>query len=201
MVPIKRLLWIAELVKPLNIYWTCQLRPTKEFTYDTLKILRESGLTVIMWGIESGNDRILKLINKGTVSKEIEQVLSDSNKAGIKNIAYMLFGFPTETKEEFLETIYFLKRNQENIDLVSASIFGLQKGTIIYQNPKEFGITNIKEFERTVLDPRIEYEVSSGLTQEQATKLRQRYKKTIDHINKYPKNMNFFREHMFCLVE
>ncbi len=200
MVPVKRLLKIAEVVKPLNINWTCQLRPTKDLDYETLKKLRESGLTLLMWGVESGNDRILRLINKGTNKKDIEKVLENSNKAGIKNIAYMLFGFPTETKEEFLETIIFLKNNNKNIDLVSSSIFGLQKDTVIYNNPEKFGIKKIIEEERTVLAPKISYEVKKGLTQKQAAKLRENYKKTIENINKYPKTMNFFREHMFCTI-
>ncbi len=200
MIPAKRLLKLAEVFKPLNIKWACQLRPTKELDYKTLKTLRESGLTMLMWGVESGNNRILKLINKGTNTKDIEKVLEDSHNAGIKNTTYMLFGFPTETKEEFLDTINFLKRNEKNIDLVSVSIFGLQKGTVIYNNPKEFGIKRIIEEERTVLEPKITYELAEGLIQEQASKLRQRYKRTIEKINKFPKTMNFFREHMFCLV-
>jgi hypothetical protein len=200
MIPAKRLLQIAEVFKPLDIHWTCQLRPTAELDFPTLKKLRESGLTIIMWGVESGNDRILKLINKGTKVSCMEQVISDSHNAGIKNVAYMLFGFPGETKPEFLDTIGFLERNKENIDLVSSSIFGLQKGTVIYNNPAKFGITKITETERTVLEPRISYELSSGLTQEEATKMRYRYTRTFENINKYPKSMNFFREHMFCLI-
>jgi len=200
MIPTKRLLELAATLKPLNIFWTCQLRPTKDLTYETLKKLRESGLTMLMLGIESGNQRILNLINKGTNKEDIAKVLEDSHNAWIKNIAYMLFGFPTETKDEFLETIEFLKDNEKNIDLVSTSIFGLQKGTVIYNNPEKFGITEITEEPRTILGPKLSYKVKSGLTQKQAKELRQNYKRTIEKINKYPHEMNFFREHMFCLV-
>jgi hypothetical protein len=201
MIPRKRLLKLAEALKPLNIHWTCQLRPTKEFDFETLKTLRESGLVMIMWGIESGNDRILKLINKGTNKNDIEKVLTDSHTVRIKNVAYTIVGFPTETKEDFIDTIKFLKKNQENIDLVSVSVFGLQKGTVIYNNPNKFGITKIIEEERTVLEPKLTYEVKEGLSQSEANKLRDKYKRTIENINKYPKTMNYFREHMFCLIK
>jgi radical SAM superfamily enzyme YgiQ (UPF0313 family) len=196
----KRLLEFAEKVKELNIKYTCQLRPTKDLDFETLKKLRKSGLTMIMWGVESGNDRILNLIRKGTNKKDIEDVLKNSHNAGIKNIVYMIFGFPTETKDEFLETIEFLKNNQANIDLVSVSVFGLQKNTEIYNNPEKFGIKKIIQEKRTLLEPKISYELKTGLTQKQANKLRESYKKTIEKINKYPKTMNFFREHMFCLI-
>jgi radical SAM superfamily enzyme YgiQ (UPF0313 family) len=201
MIPKKRLIELATIFKKYEAKWTCQLRPTKELDYETLKTLRESGLTMLMWGVESGNDRILELIRKGTNSKDIEQVLSDSHKAGIKNIAYMIFGFPTETKEEFIETIEFLKKNSEAIDLVSASIFGLQKGTPIFENPEKFGIKNITLTKRTVLEPSIEYEQEIGLSPEKASIMRKKYKRTIEKLDKYPKIMNFFREHMLCLVE
>jgi len=200
MIPVKMLLRIAEIVKPLGILWACQLRPTKELTIDILKELKGSGLVLIMWGIESGNDRILKLINKGTNKHDMQGVLLDSHISGIKNIAYVIFGFPTETKEEFLETIDFLKDNDENIDLVSTSVFGLQKDTAIYRNPEKFGIKKIIEEKRTVLEPKISYETLTGLSQKDANKLRYGYKKTIEKINKYPKTMNFFREHMFCKI-
>lgn len=200
MISKKRLLEFAEKVKELNIRWTCQLRPTKDLDFETLKRLRESGLTMIMWGVESGNDRILGLIRKGTNKKDIEEVLKNSHSAGIKNIVYIIFGFPTETKDEFLETIEFLKSNRANIDLVSVSIFGLQKDTEIYNNPEKFGIKKIFHEKRTLLEPKITYEVETGLAQEEANKLRERYKRTIENINKYPKTMNFFREHMFCLI-
>ena len=121
----------------------------------------------------------------------------------IKNTVYMMLGFPTETKEEFLETIDFLKNNEKNIDLVSFSVFGLQKDTCIYRNPEKFGIKKIMEEERTVLNPNISYELdetSKGLSQKDANNLRDRYQKTFEKINKYPKNMNFFREHMFCML-
>jgi len=200
MVSKKRLLKFAEMIKPLNCYWACQLRPTKDLDYDTLKILQESGLVMILWGVESGNERILNLIEKGTNPKDISTVLKNASEVGIKNVTYIIFGFPTETKEEFMDTLSFLEDNQEYIDLVSPTVFGLQQGTGVYNNPEKYGITKIIEEPRTVLEPKLLYEVSSGLTQKEAIRLKDRNKKRIEKINNFPKSMNFFREHMMCLI-
>lgn len=203
MIPVKMLLKIAETVKPLGIHWTCQLRPTKDLDEAVLKKLKESGLVFVMWGVESGNDRVLNLMNKGTNKHDISSVLKNSHNAGIKNVVYTMLGFPTEIKEEFLETIDFLKDNEKNIDLVSFSVFGLQKNVFIYNNPEKFGIKKIIEKKRTVLGHSISYEMDEKLkclSQKDANDLRNRYKKTIEKINKYPKTMNFFREHMFCML-
>ncbi|MBT4935851.1 radical SAM protein [Candidatus Woesearchaeota archaeon] len=199
MIPSKRLLDIAAILKPLGVQWTCQLKPTADFDHKTLKTLHESGLTMIIWGVESGSDRVLQVMKKGTIKKYVETVLKNSHNVGIKNVVYIMFGFPTETENEFIETIDFLEKNKMNIDLISTSIFGLQKGTYIYTNPEEFGITKIIEEERTVLDPRIRYETSIGLSQKEVRSFVKKYKHTIDTINKYPRMMNYFREHMLCL--
>ncbi len=201
MIPVKRLLQIAEIVKPLNIQWACQLKPTADFNYATLRTLHEAGLTFVMWGVESGCQRILDCIKKGTIKKDVANVLQESHRAGIKNVTFIMFGFPTETKEDFLETISFLEDNRNAIDLVHDGVFGLQKGTPIYNNPEVFGVTSITEQERTVLEPRISYTVSSGLTNEEASTLRRKYKKTLENIGKYPKSINFFKEHMLCLLD
>ncbi|HLD86782.1 MAG TPA: radical SAM protein, partial [Candidatus Nanoarchaeia archaeon] len=197
MIPIPRLLKLASMLKPLGAKWGCQLRPTREFTSNVLRTLHESGLEFVIWGVESGVDRILKLMKKGTNTADVEKVLNDSHDAGIKNITYIMFGFPTETKEEFRATIEFLKRNDRAIDLISPSTFGLQAGTPAFENPSEFGITRITEHPRELLGPKIEYELSSGLTHEEAKEMRDKFKRSINNINKYPKAMNFFREHMF----
>ncbi len=199
MIPAKRLLKIAEILRPLNVKWTCQLKPTAEFNSEILKTLHDSGLTMIIWGVESGNDRVLKLMKKNTNGKDVSGVLQSSHQAGIKNVVYIMFGFPSETKEEFLDTISFLKENETSIDLVSTSIFGLQHGTYVYNHPEQFGIKKIVEKERTLLGPKISYDISSGLTAEEVKKLVKGYKLTIEKINKYPRMMNYFREHMFCL--
>ncbi|MBT3814266.1 hypothetical protein HOG07_02390, partial [Candidatus Woesearchaeota archaeon] len=103
------------------------------------------------------------------------------------------------TKEEFMETINFLTDNQENIALVSTSTFGLQKGTPIFNNPSQFGVTEITETNRTVLEPKISYQTNSGLTQEEIKQLKKSHKNTLEKINKFPKEMNFFREHLLNL--
>ncbi|NQU78210.1 radical SAM protein [Candidatus Woesearchaeota archaeon] len=199
MVHKKRLLDIAKVMKPLGVSWMCQLRPTADLDIETLRTLKDSGLNVIIWGVESGSNRILGMMKKGTDKDTNAKVLSNSHNAGIKNVVYIMFGFPSETKEEFLETIGFLEDNNESIDLVSTSIFGLQKGTEIYEHPKEFSITAVREEKRTILDDKITYDVSAGLTHEEAVGLRKRYSKTLEKINNYPKAMNFFREHMLCI--
>ncbi len=196
----KRLLDIAKIFKPLNVKWMCQLRPTKDLDEKTLKILHDSGLNIVLWGVESGNQRVLSLMNKGTKIEEVESVLRAGKKAGIVNVTYIMFGFPTETKEEFIGTIEFLKRNKDFVDLVSTSIFGLQEGSLVEKTPEKFEITEVHKEKRTMLPDKIAYSISKGLARDEARILRGKYKKTLDSINKYPKELNIYREHMLYFV-
>jgi radical SAM superfamily enzyme YgiQ (UPF0313 family) len=193
MIPKKRLKQLAQIFKKYNAIWGCQLRPTKEFT--NMEDL--PGLTFVLWGFESGSQKTLDKIKKGTIVEDIPNVLKASHEKNVKNVLYTMFGFPGETEEDFMDTINFLKNNQQNIDLISPSTFGLHKGTPIWNNPEEFGITNIVEQPRTVLEPKVNYELKDGLTATETKKLLKKHRSTIDSINKYPKTMNFFREHMF----
>src|SRR3989344_4606122 len=177
MIPAKRLLELGKLFGSLGVTWGCQLRPTKEFNDDVFKKCYEGGLRMVIWGVESGNDHVLGLIDKGTNTGDVSLVLQRSHQAGIKNVTYIMFGFPGETREEFMDTIRFLQDNAEFIDLISPSIFGLQRGTIVYDNPALFGITQIEEEERTVLEPKVKY-VSSGMSLEQVKKMKKRDRKS-----------------------
>lgn len=193
MIAKNRLLELAAMLKPLGVKWWCQLRPTKDLL-DVLPELHASGLHTVSWGVESGNQRILDLMKKGTHVEVAAQVLHKSHEAGIRNATYIMFGFPTETKEEFLDTITFLKQNQDVIDLVTTSIFGLQKGGKVYANPDAYGISEVVEKERTVLDKSITYVTTIGMQREDARTMRRKYMKTIKNIDKLPRILNYFKE-------
>ncbi|MFH1182447.1 MAG: radical SAM protein [Candidatus Woesearchaeota archaeon] len=196
----KRLLELAKITKELQIDWMCQLRPMKELDEETFKILHDSGLKVVLLGVESGNNRILSLMDKGTNTAHVELVLQASKKAGITTVTYIIFGFPTETKEEFIDTIRLLKRNIDSIDLISTSVFGLQEGSIVSRDPKKFSIAHVERENRAMLPDKITYGINIGLHKDDARQMKQRYAKTLNSINKFPREMNVYREHMLYFV-
>ncbi len=196
----KRLLEIAGLIKPLGKRWMCQLKPSFDLDEETLKILYDSGLRIVIWGVESGSQRILDLMRKQTTPKMIETTLERSRKAGIINATYIMFGFPTETEEEFMQTVELIEKNADNIDLISSSIFGLQENTPIFKSPKDFGIINVTMSKRTLLGPKISYDIKEGLTHDKVRKLKKRVAHRLNKINKFPSKMNYFREHMMDVL-
>jgi hypothetical protein len=189
----KRLKKLSEALRGKNVNWWIQTKPVKEI----IPILKEaslSGLKAVSWGVESGNQEILNKIKKGTNVEDIGKVLQEAKINKITNIVYIMFGFPTETKEQFIDTINLLKNNEKNIDMVSTTIFGLQEGSYIYSHPEEFSIIRINKEERTLLPAKITYEVSEGMSSEDATRLKHRYSKTLKKLNKLPQGFNIYKE-------
>ena len=89
-----------------DISWYC-IGHAKSMTEDRLRRIREAGCWFIELGVESGCDRILKVLEKNTNRREIAQAVRHARRAGLKVKGNFIFGLPTETKESLEETIEF----------------------------------------------------------------------------------------------
>lgn len=129
--------YVADLLieKNLNITYILYFKFEKKFTKNLFKKLKKSGLVKIHWGLDSASNRILKYIRKGTTKEVAIQNIKDAKAAGIFNFVHIIFGFPTETKEEIEQTISFLQKNKKYITttVVSPSMI-FAKGTPMYDD-------------------------------------------------------------------
>lgn len=103
----------------LNIIWSCNGR-VNNVNYDLLKKMKKAGCYSITYGIESGNERILKLMKKSITLKQIRKAIEFTRKAGIQIVANFMIGNIGDTKETIEETINFSK--SLDIDYVSFSL-------------------------------------------------------------------------------
>jgi len=157
------------LERELDIFYSAYAKPTGGFAPGLLDTLARSGLRVMMWGVESGSQRVLDLMQKGVRKERMEKALRDSHAAGIRNLVFLMFGFPTESREEWEQTVEFVAAHRECIDAVSKSRFVLLAGSRILRDPSSFGIVRI--LDRPRRDPvsvAYDYEVSRGLSGEEA---------------------------------
>ncbi len=107
----KRVLEIcnAFIEKKLDMNWVCSAR-AHHIDMETLEAMREAGCREISFGIEAGNEDILKNIDKVLDLKEAERVVNLTKKAGIKTHASFMFGYLGETEETMKQTISFAKK-------------------------------------------------------------------------------------------
>jgi len=92
----------------INIRWTCNSR-VDYVDEEMLSLMGQAGCWLISWGIESGNEQILRHARKGAYPDKAERALRWARNAGIKNWGYFIIGLPGETEETIRDTIDFSK--------------------------------------------------------------------------------------------
>lgn len=97
------------IAEQIGIRWTCNSR-VDYVDEEMLRQMGRAGNWLISWGIESGNEQILKHARKGAYPEKAERALRWAKGAGIKNWGYFIIGLPGETEGTIRETIEFAKR-------------------------------------------------------------------------------------------
>ena len=163
-----RLRALAEGIQEtgLEVRWTGEARVEKEFTPELCRLLVESGCACMRWGVESGSNRLLKVMNKGTTIELVHAVLKNSKEAGVYNHAYIIAGFPSEEWEDVQKTLDFLIDNREIIDSTAISEFELRPNSPVMYDPERYHITSL---ESDALGE-YKYTVDGGLSQAEVQK-------------------------------
>jgi len=110
----------SEIIKRnINIAWDIRTR-VNTVDEEILKALKEAGCQRIHYGVEAGTQKILNILRKGITLEQAEKAFQMTKEAGIQTAAYFMIGSPTETREDILETIKFIKKL--NPDYIHVSI-------------------------------------------------------------------------------
>lgn len=121
-----------------NIHWIANARFEKSMENAHLwNGLKKKGCTMVRFGLESGSQRMLDLMCKGTSITTVSNILKMSHCAGIKNHVYIMFGFPGELPQDRQLTIEFMDAHKEYIYSYSISVFEPYPNTSIYNELSE----------------------------------------------------------------
>ena len=140
----KRTKKICELLIEcdLDISWICDAR-VDTIDEELLRLMKESGCVRVKIGVESGSERILRMVRKKITKKQIRDCVSLVKKVGIDLTIYLMVGFPAETEEEIRETLDFARELDPTY--YSLSILAPYPGTEIYDDVIRNGVTLPKE--------------------------------------------------------
>ena len=133
--------------------------------------MKQAGFIFLMFGLESANDRVLALIDKGTTKEVEHDVLMKSHNAGIWNHSFLFFGFPTETRPEAQETIDFLRDNLQSIHSFGPGVFLLNRDSSCYQFPEKFSIEKIIEDPERNIAMNLDFVAKEGMSREEAVEM------------------------------
>jgi radical SAM superfamily enzyme YgiQ (UPF0313 family) len=115
-----RALALEIIRRKLNVSWWTNIRFEKSFTRDLCMLLKESGCIAVSGGLEVASDRLLALIQKGITVAQVARVNKHFTEAGIMVHAYLMYGFPTQTAQETIDSLEMVRQMFEAGILQSA---------------------------------------------------------------------------------
>jgi Radical SAM superfamily len=115
-----------------SVFWQCTSRVYNTLDPPLLRRMRRNGCILMNVGLESANDRILRLMRKGYTVEQTEQMMLNMEEAGMNLHTYVICGFPTESIEESENTLAFLKKHLRRCHSVYFQDYESQLATKVF---------------------------------------------------------------------
>lgn len=150
---------IEILRRGLTVVWWTNIRFESSFTLDLCRLLRASGCIAVSGGLEVASDRLLALIKKGVTVSQVAQVCNHFTESGIMVHAYLMYGFPTQTTQETVDSLEMVRQLFEMGVLQSAfwHRFAMTAHSPVGLNPKAFSISRVGEKEGDFANNELEF--------------------------------------------
>jgi hypothetical protein len=132
-----------EIIKrKVVVTWWTNIRFEKSFTADLCLLLKESGCIAVSGGLEVASDRLLELIKKGVTVEQVAQVTRNFTESGIMVHAYLMYGYPTQTIQETVDSLEMVRQLFELGVLQSGfwHQFAMTAHSPVGMFPEEFGV-------------------------------------------------------------
>jgi len=135
------------LHRGLVVTWWGNIRFEKSFTPALCELMAAAGCVAVSGGLEIAEDRLLALIKKGVTVDQVAQVTHAFTSAGIMVHAYLMYGYPTQTEQETINSLEMVRQLFEAGCIQSGfwHRFALTAHSPIAADPDAFGITILPE--------------------------------------------------------
>jgi radical SAM superfamily enzyme YgiQ (UPF0313 family) len=133
----------ALLQRKLDISWWGNIRFEKSFDADLCRLLADSGCIAVTGGLEVASDRLLKLMKKGVSIEQVARVTRAFSDAGILVHAYLMYGFPTQTSQDTVDALEYV-RQLFAAGCIQSAFFHRFTCTVhspVGKHPERYGVT------------------------------------------------------------
>ena len=130
------------LRRKLTVSWWTNIRFEKNFTADLCLLFKASGCIAVSGGLEVASDRLLELIQKGVTVEQVAQVTRNFTEAGIMVHAYLMYGYPTQTIQETVDSLEMVRQMFE-LGILQSGFwhqFAMTAHSPVGMFPEEFGV-------------------------------------------------------------
>ena len=151
--------------RKLAVTWWTNIRFEKSFTQDLCVLLKASGCIAVSGGLEVASDRLLKLIDKGVTVEQVAKVTRNFTEAGIMVHAYLMYGYPTQTIQETVDSLEMVRQLFEMGILQSGfwHQFAMTAHSPVGMYPEKFGVVKETEAIGTFANNDINYTDKTGI--------------------------------------
>lgn len=130
------------LRRRVEVSWWGNIRFEKSFTPELCQLLAESGCIAISGGLEVASDRLLNLMKKGVSVEQVARVTRGFSDAGILVHAYLMYGFPTQTVQDTVDALEYVRQLFEE-GCIQSGFFHRFTCTVhspVGKNPEDYGV-------------------------------------------------------------
>lgn len=124
----------ALIDNKLDINWRCTAR-YDNLNEELLRLMKQAGCSGILFGLESGSDRILKAVDKKMTAGKLVQTSKMVRRSGIPSVGTLMVGLPDERQEDMEQTLRFMRKIQ--VDLIDVNTYVPLPGTALYDSMSE----------------------------------------------------------------
>lgn len=153
------------LRRKISVTWWTNIRFEKSFTGDLCLLLKASGCIAVSGGLEVASDRLLKLIDKGVTVEQVAKVTRNFTEAGIMVHAYLMYGYPTQTIQETVDSLEMVRQLFEAGVLQSGfwHQFAMTAHSPVGLYPEKFGVVKETDEIGTFANNDINYTDKTGI--------------------------------------
>ena len=158
-----------EIIKRrLVATWWTNIRFEKSFSSDTCRLLASSGCIAVSGGLEVASDRLLQLIKKGVTVEQVAKVTKNFTDAGVMVHAYLMYGYPTQTVQETIDSLEMVRQLFELGVLQSGfwHQFAMTAHSPVGMFPEEYGVIP-EQNEITFANNDVNFKDKTGINHDQ----------------------------------
>ena len=163
-----RALALELIRRKVIITWWTNIRFEKSFSKDLCVLLQASGCVAVSGGLEVASDRLLNLIKKGVSVEQVAQVTHNFTQSGIMVHAYLMYGYPSQTIQETVDSLEMVRQMFE-LGVIQSGFwhqFALTAHSPIGHNPSKYGI--VPQYNNiTFAHNDIQFEDTTGINHDQ----------------------------------
>ncbi len=160
-----RALALEILRRKLSVTWWTNIRFEKSFTRDLCLLLKASGCIAVSGGLEVASDRLLQLIDKGVTVEQVAKVTRNFTEAGVMVHSYLMYGYPTQTVQETVDSLEMVRQLFE-VGVLQSGFwhqFAMTAHSPVGMYPEKFGVVKETETIGTFANNDINYVDKTGI--------------------------------------